>query len=147
MKTLFTLLLLVTLVQPLHAAPLPDTRTQDTEVVRVINDFVINLKKGALSKAYQIYTAPAFRRATNLDAFTTFVAQYPSLNRNRNVIFHVVTYDKNIASVKVRLNSLEHKDNTAVFALNYEDGRWRIIGIKMYPPEVEEPKTQPEKSF
>lgn len=110
------------------------TAHKDREVYRVLNEFMQALRKGSVARAYQAYTSDDFRRITNLETFTGFIAQYPSLNRNRTTENLSIVYDKNIASVTVSVTSSEHKDNVAVFSFAYEAGHWRIMSIKIYPP-------------
>lgn len=110
------------------------TAHKDREVYRVLNEFMQALRKGSVARAYQAYTSDNFRRITDLETFTGFIAQYPSLNRNRTAENLSIVYDKNIASVTVSVMSSELKDNVAVFSFAYEAGHWRIMSIKIYPP-------------
>lgn len=107
---------------------------KDREVYRVLNEFMQALRKGSVARAYQAYTSDEFRRITNLETFTGFIAQYPSLNRNRTAENLSIVYDKNVASVTVSVSSSELKDNLVVFSFVYEAGHWRIMSIKIYPP-------------
>lgn len=109
-------------------------QARDRDVRQLVLDFVQGIRTGRAAQAYQSYTTPSFRNETRLEEFYTFIARYPSFNRNRSIDILSITYHEDIANVTATLSSQERTSNTVVFAVSYVDGKWHILGIKVYPP-------------
>lgn len=110
-----------------------DPKLQDRAVYAVVNDFTYEIRKGNLSKAYQSFTNRDFRTNTTINQFTAFVSKFAALRRNRSIELIEVNYHDNVAVMKVTLMSLEHESNTAKIYLRYDEGRWRILSMQVFP--------------
>lgn len=111
----------------------PSTAAKDKAVYGIVTEFMFDVRKGNVAKAYQTLTSSDFRGNTTLNHLISFISQYPSLRRNRTVELINIHYYENVARLDVTLSSLEHEDNIAQFFLRYEQGQWRIISIKIIP--------------
>src|SRR5262245_18159027 len=108
---LIVLFLCLALALPLSAESTkaaPDKKQQDREVYQVVMDFMLDIRKGSVVKAYETLTSHDFRASTPLKTFITFVSQYATLRRNRSVQLIKIQYHENVAVIDTTLSSLEY---------------------------------------
>jgi uncharacterized protein DUF4864 len=133
-------LLLLCLAVPLHSDefvnPIREKQLQDKQVYQLVSTFMMDVRKGNSVAAYQTMTSQDFRQTTPLNVFISFVSKYPTLRRNRSMELVDIQYHDNVAVVNVTLMSLEHEVNGVKFILRYEEGRWRVISIQLFPAKV-----------
>ena len=90
------------------------------------------LKAGDMKAAYE-ETSEAFRQATPIDAFTTFVDSYPILKDAASHSFPSRSFENNQGTVTGTLTSPTGGVTPATYELVKENGAWKIIHIKLDP--------------
>ncbi len=105
-------------------------------MVQVITLFLKSVKQGATTQAYYAYTSEAFRKETSYKDFKIFVDRFVTLSRNIGFELLDINHFEDKAAVTADIISLDHQENTIVFDMIYEAGRWRIFGIQIYAKQV-----------
>lgn len=90
------------------------------------------LKAGDMQAAYE-ETSEAFRQATPLDAFTSFVGSYPILKDAASHSFPSRSFENNQGTVTGTLTSPTGGVTPATYRLVKENGAWKIIHIDLNP--------------
>lgn len=134
--------LMLALLLPLAGFAAEEDETQAAQksaerlLYQVINDFLADLRKGAVSKAYFSFTSREFRDRTSLAAFTTFVSRYPPVSRNTHIDYEDTKYYENVAVVTATVGSADQKENRVRFVVRYEDSHWQIVQIEVFAIET-----------
>jgi hypothetical protein len=114
-------------------------------LVDVIDHQLVSLRKENIDKAYYSYTAKEFQQATSLDAFKTFVNTYPIFIHNQSAHFTQRSIKDNIGTLKGNLTSPEHEKVPVEYKLIKEEGKWKILSIRLLKPaEVKPPDASAE---
>lgn len=90
------------------------------------------LKAGDMQAAYE-ETSEAFRQATPLDAFTTFVGNHPILKDAASHSFPNRSFENDQGTISGSLTSSSGGVVPAKYDLVKENGVWKIIHISLEP--------------
>jgi len=103
--------------------------------VDVVDHQLEALRQGDIPKAYTAYTSKDFQSATSLDQFRSFVEAYPVFHNNKSAHFTQRSIEHNIGIIKGKLTSQEHVNTPIEYKLIKEDGKWKILSIRLLKPE------------
>ncbi len=103
-------------------------------LVDVVDHQLEDLRKQDISKAYYNYTSKDFRAATSLDQFRNFVEAYPVFFNNQSAHFSQRSMEHNIGTLKGHITSLEHVNTPIEYKLIKDDGKWKILSIRLLKP-------------
>lgn len=108
-------------------------------LVDVVDNQLSDLRDSNIDKAYYAYTSSEFQKSTSLDEFREFVETYPVFVHNQSAHFTQRSLDHNLGTLKGNLTDLEHKKIPVEYKLIKEDGKWRILSIRLLKPEALKP--------
>lgn len=104
----------------------------------VANDQLNAITNNDLQKAYDQYTSPEFRDATNFEAFTRFLNAYPIFAKHDSIKFGKMNVENNVATLK---GTLQGADNR-LYAVDYDfvksNDEWKILRIQLVAAEAED---------
>lgn len=122
-------------------SPKPTVTTRELAeghvLLQVIDAFLKAIKQGALSQAYYAFASEEFRKETSYKDFKIFADRFASIGRNATFTLLGIDHYEDKAAVTGNVRSLDHIENTVVFDMVFESGRWRILGIQIYSKQVE----------
>lgn len=125
---LFSSITLLICVVGLFVLLSPDDLTQ------IVEDQLKALRQDRLTQAYYDFTSQSFQEATSLETFGNFVKSYPFLTTYHSIRF----IDRNVDNDQGRLEAIispkEGKDLQVQYRLIKENGRWKILSIKLEDP-------------
>lgn len=102
-------------------------------LVDVIDNQLEALRKQDITKAYS-YTSKDFQATTTLDQFRNFVEAYPVFLNNQSAHFSQRSIENNIGTLKGNLTSLDHSNTPIEYKLIKEEGKWKILTIRLLKP-------------
>ncbi len=132
----FSVAIVWILTSPLSAAAKIVPPGESKEVQVVVEAFFQAMKKGNLSQAFYAYTSEDFRKITNFVQFKRFVDGFPSLGQIASYEIGEPDHYESLGSVDVLTTSADHKENMVSVDVVWEAGKWRILGLQIYPKEV-----------
>lgn len=112
------------------------------KLVDVIDNQLDVLRQGDIDKAYRSYTSKDFQEATSLDQFRHFIKAYPILQHNQAAHFDQRTIKDHVAILKGNLISDEHRNVPIEYRLAKEEGKWKILSIRLLQPNSLQPPTE-----
>lgn len=102
-------------------------------LVDVVDNQLQALREQDLTKAYS-YSSKDFQAATTLDQFRSFVDAYPVFFNNQSAHFAQRSIENNIGTLKGNLTSLDHVNTPVEYKVIKEDGKWKILSIRLLKP-------------
>ena len=103
-------------------------------LVDVVDNQLASLRNQDLSKAYHEYSSKEFQAATSYDQFRNFIDTYPVFFNNQSAHFTQRSIENNIGRLKGNLTSQEHVNTPIEYRLIKEDGKWKILSIRLLKP-------------
>lgn len=116
-------------------------------LVDVVDKQLADLKEGDIAKAYYDYTSTNFQASTSLDQFKEFVSAYPIFLNVQSASFTQRSMRQNIGTLKGTLTTQEHLSLPIEYKLIKEDGKWRILSIRLLQKggKENEPAVDPQQ--
>lgn len=111
-------------------------------LVDVIDHQLTMLRQGDIDQAYELYTSKDFQSQTSLDQFRHFIKAYPVLQHNQAAHFNQRTIKDRIAVLKGNLISDEHHSIPIEYRLVKEEGKWKILSIRLLQPNNLRPPSE-----
>lgn len=102
--------------------------------VDVVDHQLEALKQQDISKAYSAYTSKEFQDTTSLEHFHNFIEAYPVFMNNQSAHFTKRSIEGNIGTLRGKLTSNEHIETPIEYKLIKEDGKWKILSIRLLKP-------------
>jgi uncharacterized Zn finger protein (UPF0148 family) len=102
-------------------------------IVEKVEGMLKALKEKNASKAYSDYTSTAFQEVTSLEAFETFLDNYPVFVDYDSYEIIEKSIEQNVGKVKVNLIS-SNRLTTATFIFSLENGLWKMWTIEVQNP-------------
>lgn len=102
--------------------------------VDVVDHHLDALRKQNIEKSYSSYTSKDFQATTTLDQFRNFIDAYPVFLNNQSAHFSQRSIEHNIGTLKGNLTSNEHVNTPIEYKLIKEDGKWKILSIRLLKP-------------
>jgi hypothetical protein len=103
----------------------------------IAKDQLYAITSNDYQKAYDQYTSPEFREATNFETFTRFLNAYPIFAKHDSIKFGKLTVENNVATIK---GTLQGADNR-LYAVDYDfiknNDQWKILRIQLVAAEAE----------
>lgn len=100
-------------------------------LVDVVDKQLAALKEEDVAQAYYGYTSTDFQAATSLDQFRDFIQAYPILTHSQSASFPQRSMQQNIGTLKGTLTSADHLSFPVEYKLVKEDGKWKILSIRL----------------
>lgn len=113
-------------------------------LVDVVDNQLSALRENDISKAYYNYTSKDFQAATSLDQFRSFIDAYPVFLNNDSAHFSQRTIEHNIGILKGTLTSQDKVNTPIEYKLIKDDGKWRILSIRLLKPRKIENAKEPD---
>jgi hypothetical protein len=107
----------------------------EEEVALPIRQMLFLIKNKNSEKAYQIYTAQAFKDSTSLSNFEKFIESNPILIEYKLPELKKLQFNNNIAEYTVLLDKPPEKPQEALFSLIKEKGEWKVLQIQLNETE------------
>jgi len=104
----------------------------------VVNEQLKALNDDKITKAYSLYTAKEFQKATSLKEFRNFVKKYAVLSENAKHSFHTKSTDENYGLLIGSFFSPDGSVTPVKYQLVKEDNEWKILSIELGDPVAEE---------
>ncbi len=102
------------------------------------------LRNDHITEAYYHYTSKAFQDSVSLEHFRQFVQHYPTLTKYTAARYVQLKLDKNISALDVLLTPVQGPDLKIQYRLIKEGDSWKILGLKLEDPTVNEAHTAQE---
>lgn len=104
------------------------------EALDVIQGQLQALRDHDIDKAYFAFTSQDFRNSTSRDEFQRFIFGNDVLGKNLRSDFRDPVFQDNIIIIQGVFVSIDDHKNIIEYALSLENGQWKILGIKVFPP-------------
>jgi len=128
---------LVLVCDPISAALVSIEANADSQLFQdIIENQLADLRTGALEKAYRDFTSSQFREATSFDEYKQFINRSPVFLKNRSFQFHSQYIHDGISSLQGALISEEGQVLQVEYDFVQEDGKWKILGIQLFKPNL-----------
>lgn len=92
------------------------------------------LRQHDIPKAYSAYTSKDFQASTSPDQFRHFIEAYPVFLNNQSAHFTQRSIEHNIGTLRGNLTSYDHTNTPIEYKLIKEDGKWKILSIRLLKP-------------
>lgn len=105
-------------------------------LVDVIDHQLEALRHSDIDKAYSKYTSQEFQKETSPEEFKHFIQSYPIFSTNEFAHFTQRSIKGNIGTIRGNLTSPDHVKVPIEYKLIKEDGRWKILSLRLLNPEA-----------
>lgn len=111
-------------------------------LVDIVEHQLKALRQEDIKKAYYTYTSKDFQEATSLEQFQNFVKAYPILLTSQSAHFSQRSIKNKVGTLKGNLTSNDHKKIPIEYKLTKEDGKWKILSIRLLQPTMLPPSNE-----
>jgi len=112
-----------------------------------IRDQLKEIKEKNIQGAYEKYSSAAFKKATALKDFESFVNEQPGFHENTSFDIDQLTFNNNIAEVTGALVTNEGKKYPFEYNLVFEGNLWKIVYIHVDNDEKKAPEEDEDKTL
>lgn len=113
-------------------------------IVEVVDEQLSTLRTNDITKAYYAYTSKDFQSTTTLEQFKQFIKVYPAFLNIQSVHFSERSIKDNVSTIKGYLTTLQNEKLPVEYQLIKEDGKWKILNIRLLSSEAELMKEERE---
>ncbi len=113
--------------------------------VKVVEEQLVCLRRGDLEGAY-LLTSLGFRKATNLEAFKSFVMRNSTLAQNKKASFSNREIKNDMGILQGTLTASDGAQAPVQYQLVKENGAWKILYIEFAGGSGDVPKTKQTES-
>lgn len=122
--------------EPHPPAPSQDISLDHKAILSQIENLITAIQANQIQKAYNEYTSDQFKKVSSIEDFDNFVKGYPELSSSKNAFFgYIRNKPLGVSFIEGTLISTTGESVSMEFDLIKENEQWKIIGIKVLPPE------------
>lgn len=98
------------------------------------------LNENQIEKAYNDYTSDEFKKITTLDAFKTFMVNFPLFTQYKSVDYKQPKLEESGGKLLVVLKGENNKTATVEYTLGISEGKWKIWGLRLVDFDAKDKK-------